>query len=145
MHQLKQLVTALAILLSTSAVARIQASSQPADEDSWACQYHDTPNWIEEQGNWEAEPPRKKKPFIVVLDDSGFPTKESLAQATNTPLEYMEYKCMTHREGLITCASGRGQTIYFDSTADQGAYAILSVQHQVVVEYFECTRLQVLR
>ena len=128
-----KLIAVAAMVLSTTAMA------QP-DKDWWACQYHNTPNWIKEGGNWEARPPRAKKPFSLVLDDSGFPTKESIAQATNTPLEYVEHKCVSHREGLITCASGSGQTIYFDSTADRGAYALLTVPHQVVVEYFECTK-----
>ena len=130
---MKKLIAVAAMVLSTTAVA------QP-DKDWWACQYLDTPNWIKERGNWEAAPPRAKKPFSLVLDDSGFPTKESIAQATNTPLEYVEHKCVSHREGLITCASGSGQTIYFDSTADRGAYALLTAPHQVVVEYFECSK-----
>lgn len=130
---MRKLIAVAAMVLSTTAVAQ-------SDKDWWACQYLDTPNWIKEQGNWEALPPRAKKPFSLVLDDSGFPTKESIAQATNTPLEYVEHKCVAHREGLITCASGSGQTIYFDTMADRGAYALLTVPHQVVVEYFECTK-----
>ena len=51
-----------------------------------------------------------------------------------------EYKCVSHREGVITCATGFGQTLYFNSSYEMGAYALLPIQSQVLVEYFECSK-----
>ena len=143
MPKLKQLITALAILLSTSAVA------QP-DKDWWACQYVESVGLIWENGQWERTGFKNRPPFVLMSDGNGLLTKESVAKMfSNTSPAPSIVVCSSEITGHISCANPVGSSLFFNPYTANGGYSYTygasqaqtdEIKDTVSVSAFECTK-----
>ena len=137
----KKLVTALALLLSSTAIA------QP-DKDWWACQYVAAAGMDWEDGKWSALKLAPKEPFILMSDGKGSLNKTALLKVFDLHSE--DYiTCITSTLGnRFVCVSDFAKSLYFNTATSQGGVSILfgagsdspDYRDTVGVLAFECTK-----
>lgn len=131
MPKLKQLITALAILLSTSAVAQ-------SDNDVWACQWEAAGGLRLQNGQWNVLEfdPTVKSPFVLMSDGNMLLTKESVGKVLGTAYLYL-VKCSQFHKNEIACTDGYASSLYFNPDTARGATSRLGGT-ALMMEAFKC-------
>ena len=137
---IKKLITALAILLPTSAVA------QP-DKDWWACQPVESVGLKWEDGKWNVKAFEPDPLFVLMSDGEGVLTQDSVAEVFGK--DPGNIKCSKMSTGHVSCANASGDSLYFDPNTANGGYSYMfgasqqqtdKIKDAVSVSAFECIR-----
>ena len=137
---MKNLITALAILLSTSAVA------QP-DKDWWACQGVASGGLKWEDGSWVPAGFKLTPPFVLMSDGDGLLTKESVGKVLNTDVHDLDCRKDDVVRSRISCSNTMGRMLYFNTKRAKGGWSTVfgttntgDSRDTVTVDAFECTK-----
>lgn len=135
---MKNLITALAILLSTSAVA------QP-DKDWWACQYLESAGLQWKNGQWGVGRFQLESPFVLMSDGNGSLTEDSVSKPIKAPVSLVE--CVDLQGGDIGCYDASGGYLFFNTNTGRGGVSQMNGatstsdnRDTVSVQAFECTK-----
>ena len=117
--------------------------------DFWHCEFVKSAGLSWSEGQWTIESQRPRQAFLLIYDENGDLTIDSVAKALNN---YFPSTVTCHEEpaeidSWLTCHGGTGDSLYFNQQDGVGGVAFLAgttqqgdARQTPRLEAFECTK-----
>jgi hypothetical protein len=144
MTTLAQRISILMIAVVMSGAAYAQSAG-----DYWHCGFVKSAGLSWREGQWTIESQRPRQAFLLIYDENGELTIDSVAKALNNyfPSTVSCHEKPTEIEGWLTCHGVTGDSLYFNQQDGVGGVAFLAgttqqgdTRQTPRLEAFECTK-----